>query len=112
MLGYRLQVPVPGNRRRKIDIAFVGAQVAVFVDGCFWHGCPVHGTRPRANADWWRWKIERNQTRDRDTDGLLSEAGWEVIRVWEHEDPGLAARRVADIVWRRRAGRSSVGASG
>jgi DNA mismatch endonuclease (patch repair protein) len=72
--------------------------VAVFVDGCFWHGCPVHGTWPKANAEWWRAKILRNVQRDRDTDETLSEAGWKVLRFWEHEDPVKAARTVARVV--------------
>ena len=69
--GYRYRVvhPVPGNRRRSIDIAFTRAGVAVFVDGCFWHGCPEHGTRPRANSDWWSTKLAANHARDEDTDG-------------------------------------------
>ena len=61
----------PGNNRRTIDIAFTRVRLAVYVDGCFWHGCPEHHVRPRANSDWWAWKIERNQARDRDTDRAL-----------------------------------------
>lgn len=93
-LRYRVQVPVPGNRRRSIDIAFTRARLAVFVDGCFWHACPEHGTAPRTNSDWWQWKLTRNVERDRDTDRLLADAGWDVIRVWEHEDARAAAGRV------------------
>jgi DNA mismatch endonuclease (patch repair protein) len=94
-LRFRVQMKVPGNNRRTIDIAFTRARLAVYVDGCFWHGCPDHHVRPRANSDWWRWKIERNQARDRDTDHQLRETGWMVIRVWEHEDPHSAAERIA-----------------
>lgn len=83
---YRVVHPVPGNRRRTIDIAFPKARVAVFVDGCFWHGCPEHGTRPRANGQWWIAKLEANRARDADTDRKLRAAGWQVVRVWEHED--------------------------
>ena len=93
-LRYRLQVPVPGARRRKIDIAFRTYKVAVFVDGCYWHGCEEHGTRPRANREWWDWKIKRNRDRDADTNRVLAEQGWTVMRVWEHEDPEVAAKRV------------------
>lgn len=100
-LRFRLQVHLPGNRRRRIDITFTRAKVAVFVDGCFWHGCPEHGTRPMANREWWDWKIARNQARDRDTDRLLEEAGWISLRVWEHEDPIEAAERIAAVVRRR-----------
>jgi DNA mismatch endonuclease (patch repair protein) len=92
--------PVPAVRRRA-DLVFARAKVAVFVDGCFWHGCPTHMTWPVANAAWWREKIERNAARDRETDQLLTDAGWGVVRVWEHEDPEVAARRVMSIVGRR-----------
>jgi DNA mismatch endonuclease (patch repair protein) len=101
-LRYRIQTHVPGNRRRRIDIAFTRVRVAVMVDGCFWHGCPEHGTRPVANRDWWDWKIARNTERDRDTDRLLAENGWTVVRVWEHENPSDAANRVEAAVRRRR----------
>lgn len=93
-LRYRVQLKVPGNRRRTIDIAFTRARLAVYVDGCFWHGCPEHHVQPKANSDWWRWKMETNKARDRDTDRLLDEAGWSVLRIWEHEDPEAAAARV------------------
>lgn len=92
-LRFRLHRMIEGSRRT-IDIAFTGPKVAVFVDGCFWHGCPEHGTWPKNNADWWRAKIEANIERDRDTDHRLAEAGWSVVRVWEHEDIGKAADRV------------------
>jgi DNA mismatch endonuclease (patch repair protein) len=93
-MRFRVQMKVPGNNRRTIDIAFTRAQLAVYVDGCFWHGCPEHHVRPRANSDWWRWKIDRNQTRDADTDRQLEAVGWSVIRVWEHEPPDSAADAV------------------
>jgi DNA mismatch endonuclease (patch repair protein) len=97
-LRYRLQVRVPGNNRRRIDIAFTRARVAVFVDGCYWHGCPDHGTRPKANREWWDWKIARNKARDADTNLLLTSQGWMVVRVWEHDDPSTAADRISVIV--------------
>ncbi|WP_043499767.1 very short patch repair endonuclease [Georgenia sp. SUBG003] len=97
-LRYRVNYPVPGNRRRTIDIAFTRARVAVFVDGCFWHGCPEHGTQPRANAQWWSQKLAANQARDADTTALLEAAGWSVVRVWEHSDPAEAAQLVTDAV--------------
>lgn len=81
---------LPGIRR-KADLVFGAARVAVLIDGCFWHGCPIHGTWPKQNADWWRQKIERNRTRDADTNRRLSEAGWRVIRAWAHEDPADVA---------------------
>ena len=66
-LRYRVEYPVPGLPRRRIDVAFPRAKVAVLIDGCFWHGCPQHATHPKANADWWRTKLERNMARDRET---------------------------------------------
>jgi DNA mismatch endonuclease (patch repair protein) len=80
--------------RRRGDIVFTRARVAVFVDGCFWHGCAEHGTWPKQNAEWWRAKITANRNRDRDTDRRLRDAGWAVIRVWEHEAAPTAADRV------------------
>lgn len=76
----------------------------VFVDGCFWHSCPLHGSTPVTNAEWWVEKLARNVARDRDTDQRLAEAGWLVVRVWEHEDPQEAARHVMSVVRSRRAG--------
>ena len=95
-LRYRVDFPVLNKPRRRADIVFTKAKVAVFVDGCFWHGCPKHGTWPKAN--FWREKIETNQTRDRDTDERLKKVGWSVIRVWEHEDPDMVAKRIEKIV--------------
>ena len=98
-LRYRVDVqPLPGLRR-KADIVFRGARVAVFVDGCFWHGCPEHGRREHRVNDWyWPEKIERNRRRDADTDARLQAAGWTVVRVWEHEAAAAAAERVARAV--------------
>ena len=84
--------------RRRADVVFPRQRVAVFVDGCFWHGCPEHRTDPRANADWWRAKIEANIARDRDTDARLRTAGWLPIRVWEHEQADVAANAIASAV--------------
>ena len=91
---YRVDYPLPGMTRRRADIAFIRAKVAVFVDGCFWHGCPVHGTMPRSNAAWWAAKLARNAERDRETDERLRAASWTVVRIWEHEDPGAAVELV------------------
>lgn len=96
-LRYRVDVPLPGMRRRA-DLVFSSARVAVFVDGCFWHGCPDHGTQPKRNAAWWAEKIASNAERDRDTDRRLVADGWIVVRVWEHEVPEAAAARVAEAV--------------
>lgn len=103
-LGLRYRVhrrPVPAVRR-EADVLFGPARVAVFVDGCFWHGCPEHATWPRRNAEFWRTKIEGNRARDAQTDRLLAEAGWVAVRVWEHEDPVEAAERVRCVVATRR----------
>jgi DNA mismatch endonuclease, patch repair protein len=101
-LRYRLQVPLSSKPRRVADIVFPTLHLAVFVDGCFWHGCPLHATWPKKNAAFWRAKIETNQARDADTDVRLATIGWEVIRVWAHEDPDHAARRIADRVNKRK----------
>ncbi|MBF6051084.1 DNA mismatch repair protein Vsr [Streptomyces eurocidicus] len=102
---YRLQRKVPGMPRRSIDIAFPGIKVAVFLDGCFWHGCPQHATSPKANADWWRQKLDRNVARDQETTEQLIEAGWTVLRFWEHEAPTTVAADVAAAVAAARASR-------
>jgi DNA mismatch endonuclease (patch repair protein) len=101
-LRYRVAYPVPGQRRRTIDVAFTRARIAVFVDGCFWHGCPDHGTRPKSNSEWWKTKLAANHARDRDTDRILAELGWLVVRVWEHEDPVVSARSIFRTVAGRR----------
>lgn len=97
-LRYRVDYPVLKKPRRVADIVFTGIQIAVFVDGCFWHGCPDHGTWPKNNADFWRNKILANQVRDKDTNDRLKELGWTVIRIWEHDDPENAARKIARSV--------------
>ncbi|HEX8690606.1 MAG TPA: very short patch repair endonuclease [Solirubrobacterales bacterium] len=97
-LRYRVNAPVLPDKRRRVDIAFLSAQVAIFVDGCFWHGCPEHATWPASNAGFWRQKIETNRRRDRDTDAELRKTGWHVVRVWEHEDPVAAAERIQTLV--------------
>ena len=92
-LRYRVDRPVVG-RRRRVDVVFGPARLAVFVDGCFWHRCPLHGTTPQHNREWWEEKLDRNTTRDRETDDELTAHGWTIVRVWEHEDPVAAADRV------------------
>lgn len=84
-------------------MAFTRDHVAVFVDGCFWHGCPIHATWPASNAEWWAAKIAKNIERDNLTTAHLVALGWDVIRVWEHEVPQEAASRVEQIVLSRRA---------
>jgi DNA (cytosine-5)-methyltransferase 1 len=99
-LRYRVDEAIRPDEGRPIrpDVVFQGAKVAVFLDGCFWHGCPEHGTRPQHNASYWREKIRRNVERDMRDRARLKRAGWLVIRIWEHDDPTSAADRVAAAV--------------
>jgi len=106
-MRYRVAYPVPNQRRRTIDVAFTRAKVAVFVDGCFWHGCLEHGTMPRSNGEWWRTKLAANEARDRDTNRLLEELDWIVVRVWEHERPNVAANRAEAAVLAARVERKT-----
>lgn len=99
-MGLRYRVgtrPIPALNRRA-DVVFRRAKVAVFVDGCYWHGCPKHFIPPRSNVSYWDGKIGRNVERDRQTDDLLKAAGWTIVRVWEHEDPVASAKQVAKTV--------------
>jgi DNA mismatch endonuclease, patch repair protein len=86
-LGYRYRkdhrLDLPGRRVRP-DIAFTARKVAVFVDGCFWHACPEHGSKPAVNQGYWNPKLAGNVARDRAADAALDEAGWRVVRLWEH----------------------------
>jgi len=99
-LGLRYRVsarPIP-TIRRTADLVFTKVKVAVFLDGCFWHGCPEHHTKAATNAEFWAEKVQRTRERDAETDRILTEAGWTVIRVWEHEDPKRAALHIAQKV--------------
>ena len=91
------RAPMKGVRRRA-DLVFPRRKVAVYVDGCFWHSCPQHATFPKNNAQWWAEKLAGNVTRDRDTDTRLTDAGWTVVRIWEHENPVVAANRVQEAL--------------
>lgn len=102
-LRYRVDAALPVATRRRADMLFTRARVAVFVDGCFWHQCPLHGSMPTHNREWWTTKLAANVARDRDTDVRLSEAGWQSVRVWEHEEPLVAAARVISVVRARLA---------
>lgn len=102
-LRFRLHRQVIAGTRRQVDIVFGPARVAVFVDGCFWHGCPEHGShKPSVNQWYWPGKIATNRARDADSDRRLKEAGWKVMRIWEHEDSEQAALRVQRVVVGRR----------
>ena len=102
---FRVDFPLPTLRRRA-DIVFPRERVAVFVDGCFWHGCPAHATQPKQNREWWEAKIVQNRLRDTDTDRRLEALGWTSVRVWEHENPGAAADRI-DVILRRARSRET-----
>lgn len=92
-LRFRLQADLPGRP----DLILTRAKLAVFVDGCFWHQCPLHATVPKNNHDWWLAKLTRNVERDREKDLLLESLGWTPVHVWEHEDPDDAASRILDL---------------
>jgi DNA mismatch endonuclease, patch repair protein len=99
-LGFRFRTHravVPGLRRNA-DLVFVSARIAVFIDGCFWHSCPLHRTIPKTNKKWWVTKLAANQLRDIDTNAKFKKHGWKVVRIWEHEDPNKAALRIASAV--------------
>lgn len=100
--GYRYRVHflvgVDERRPVSVDIAFPRLKLAIFIDGCFWHGCRLHRTVPVANASYWRPKLARNAERDRENTDRLTRAGWTVLRFWEHDDPVQAATSVAEMV--------------
>ena len=93
-LRYRVNVRVPDMPRRTVDIVFGRQKLAVFMDGCFWHGCPEHATSPKSNAEWWRTKLDRNMVRDRETTQHMVDLGWRVMRFWEHEAPETVALEI------------------
>ncbi|WP_348614025.1 very short patch repair endonuclease [Kocuria rhizophila] len=95
---YRVDAQLPVMPRRRADILFPRQRLAIFVDGCFWHSCPLHGTVPRTNNAWWATKLASNVARDRETDRRLFEAGWTVLRFWEHEDPVAAADLIEQFI--------------
>jgi DNA mismatch endonuclease (patch repair protein) len=109
---YRLHTRVPGMPRRTVDIAFTRAKVAVFIDGCFWHGCPDHGMVPKNNREWWILKLDGNRARDEDTSQQLRNHGWHVIRFWTHESPDAMAEVVAAAVRSRSANSPQGGSAG
>lgn len=102
-LRYRVDLAPIHAMRRRADLVFTRAMVAVYVDGCYWHRCPKHATVPKANREWWIAKLEANVQRDRDTDARLSDADWLVVRVWEHEPVVEAADRIECAVRDRHA---------
>lgn len=104
-LRYRVNARPEPVLRRTADLLFTRAHVAVFIDGCYWHGCPDHFSVPATNVDYWRTKIERNRTRDLETTSVLEEKGWLVLRFWEHEPPAAVAGRIVEFVRAYRAAR-------
>jgi DNA mismatch endonuclease (patch repair protein) len=98
-LRFRVDYPIPiHGRKPRADIVFTRRRLAVFVDGCFWHGCPIHGGRPKRNSIYWDAKIARNRERDAEQSARLAASGWTVVRVWEHEDPTIAAQHISHVL--------------
>lgn len=107
--GLRFRVdrkPLPDQRFRA-DIVFGPAKVAVFIDGCFWHGCPIHGSVPKNNRHWWKEKLLANEERDRRADAALTTQGWLSMRFWEHQSPDDVAEAIELAVAQRRGTSSS-----
>lgn len=104
-LRYRVNFEILKKPRRVADIAFPRLKIAVFVDGCFWHGCAEHATWPKRNSEFWRHKIETNRLRDADTNSRLRGIGWTALRFWAHEPPSKAAGIVESVVTTARATR-------
>ena len=106
-LGYRyrkdFRLDLDGGVRVRPDIVFTARKVAVFVDGCFWHSCPEHGSKPSSNTWYWEPKLRRNVDRDRAADAALGQAGWTVIRFWEHESIESAVAALVGVLGRGRA---------
>jgi DNA mismatch endonuclease, patch repair protein len=99
------RAPVARSGRRA-DILFPRLRIAVYIDGCFWHTCPLHGTTPKSNTAWWIAKLATNRKRDRENDELLATEGWAVLRYWEHEDPITVADKIEAVVASTRSKRS------
>lgn len=94
--GYRYRVDYApwSNKRRRADLVFTRQRLAVFIDGCFWHGCPEHGSVPVTHADYWGPKLARNAERDRETRAIAEAEGWRVLRIWEHVQPDDAVEMI------------------
>lgn len=93
---YRVDAKPEADLRCKADIVWRGRKIVVFIDGCFWHSCPEHATRPNTNEEWWARKLEGNVLRDRRIDLQLASRGWMVLRFWEHEEPVAVADRICE----------------
>ncbi|MCE0507437.1 very short patch repair endonuclease [Microbacterium sp. KKR3/1] len=95
---YRVQVRPIASLRRTADIAFVRRRIAIFIDGCFWHGCPDHYVESKSNTKYWGAKISANVSRDSDTNSVLEAAGWTVLRFWTHLSPEEIADSIANVI--------------
>lgn len=100
-LRFRVDFRPVGAIRRRADIVFTRARIAVFIDGCFWHGCPTHHVPSKTNTNYWTPKIDQNRARDRETNRLLTDSGWEVLRYWSHEPAETVAASI-EAAYRRR----------
>lgn len=101
-LRYRVDYPpLSDHRRLRADLVFTRARVAVFIDGCFWHGCPRHHTVAKRNAEFWAAKVAGNRARDERVTSMLEAEGWTVLRFWEHDEPALAASAIVAAVRER-----------
>lgn len=107
-LRFRVQFRVPGAPRSRIDIAFTRARVAVYLDGCFWHGCPAHPFQPKRNAEYWAQKFAANRRRDADTNELLRAQGWLVLRFWDHEPLLTVVEAIEHALVKRRVDRDRI----
>lgn len=97
-LRYRVDFRPLQNQRFRADIGWKSLRLAVFIDGCFWHGCPLHGTTPRSNTEWWAEKLSKNKQRDIRVVQQLEDAGWTVVRFWEHEPAEIVAAEIISLV--------------
>ncbi|MBD8703716.1 DUF559 domain-containing protein [Frigoribacterium sp. CFBP 13712] len=101
MSRYQVDVRPSLDLRTRADIVFTRQKIAVFIDGCFWQGCPVHATRPKRNSDYWVPKLQRNAECDLETTTRLEALGWTVLRFWEHEEVDTTVETIA-TTWRAR----------
>lgn len=108
-LRYRIAYRPERSLRRTADVVFPKQRIAVFIDGCYWHACPIHGTAAKSNAEYWSEKLKRNTERDVETTTALRDAGWTVLRFWEHEPPEEIADVVIAAVAQRRGATASIG---
>ena len=97
-IRFRVGVKVEPALRRTADVAIKSLRLAIFIDGCFWHGCPEHWSCPQTNEEFWSSKIAKNIRRDRETDQILRDKGWTVMRFWEHEEAGGAAQKTREWI--------------